>query len=98
VPGLFSHGCGFGACCAETRELATADFPKDVRFVSVYSKSDGIVDWRSCLDPAAEHVEIVASHIGMAVNPQAFRAVAGTLAPRAKARKRRAPHPRREAA
>lgn len=99
VPGLFSHGCGFGACCAETRELATADFPDDVRFVSVYSKSDGIVDWRSCLDPAAEHVEIVASHIGMAVNPQAFRAVAETLAPRERSgRKPRAQRTRRAAA
>ena len=25
--------------------------PRGVRLVSVYSKSDGVVDWRSCLDP-----------------------------------------------
>ena len=38
------------------------------RLVSVYSKSDGVVDWRSCLDPrATELVEIRASHCGMAV-------------------------------
>lgn len=96
VPGLFSHGCGFGDCCAATRALAQAPFPEEVRFVSVYSRSDGIVDWRTCLDPAAEHVEIAASHIGMAVNPQAYRAVAETLAPRPA--RRRAARPRRAAA
>ena len=40
---------------------------------SVYSRSDGIVDWRACLDPAAEHVEIRASHCGMAVSRAAYR-------------------------
>ena len=38
-------------------------------FVSVYSKTDGVVDWRACLDPHAEQVEIDASHCGMAVSP-----------------------------
>jgi triacylglycerol lipase len=48
--------------------------------VSVYSKSDGIVDWRSCLDPdATELVEIGASHCGMAVSRSAWRALAGAL-------------------
>jgi hypothetical protein len=49
--------------------------------VSVYSKSDGVVDWRSCLDPhAAELVEIRASHCGMAVSRAAWQAVADALA------------------
>jgi hypothetical protein len=48
--------------------------------VAVYSKSDGVVDWRACLDPCAdEHVEIRSSHIGMAVSPAAWRAVAAAL-------------------
>jgi hypothetical protein len=48
--------------------------------VSVYSKSDGVVDWRSCLDPhATELVEITASHCGMAVSRSAWRAVAEAL-------------------
>jgi hypothetical protein len=46
----------------------------------VYSKSDGVVRWRSCLDPAAEHLQIDASHIGMAVSPRAWRAVEHALA------------------
>lgn len=79
VPGLFAYGCGYGDCCAGSREQSQAPFPKDVGFVSVYSRRDGIVDWRSCLDPAAEHVEVVASHIGMSVNADAYRAVAQAL-------------------
>ena len=81
VPGLFGRGCIHGDCCAETRERAGDPFPRGVRFVSVYSRSDGIVDWRACLDPAAEHVEVGCSHIGMAVHPDVFRAIADALAP-----------------
>src|SRR3712207_7810234 len=55
VPGLFGRDCGTGDCCAETREQAAQRFPADVGFVSVYSRTDGIVDWRACLDPDAEH-------------------------------------------
>ena len=49
-------------------------------YVALYSRTDGIVDWRACLDPAAEHAEIVASHCGMAVSAQAYRAIADALA------------------
>lgn len=81
LPGLIGRGCTHGDCCAETRARRADAFPRDVRFVSVYSRSDGIVDWRSCLDPAAEHVEVRSSHIGMAVHADVFRAIAGALAP-----------------
>lgn len=80
VPGLFSHGCQWGECCAGTRELAREPFPAGVGFVSVFSKTDGIVDWRACLDPHAELVEVSASHIGMAVSVPTYRAVARALA------------------
>jgi pimeloyl-ACP methyl ester carboxylesterase len=80
VPGLFKASCRFGSCCRVfTREL-TADFPQDVGFVSVYSKRDGIVKWEACLDPAAEHVEVDASHCGMAVHDGTYAAVAAALA------------------
>ena len=81
VPGLIGRGCTHGECCDETRGRAGDPFPSDVRFVSVCSRSDGIVDWRACLDPAAEHVEVRSSHVGMAVHPDVFRAVARAMAP-----------------
>ncbi|MGH2714279.1 MAG: esterase/lipase family protein [Thermoleophilaceae bacterium] len=94
TPGLFRRSCMDGGCCADFWEELAGPLPAGVGFVSVYSKSDGIVDWRACLDPCAdEHVEIEASHIGMAVSPAAWRAVAAALERfgRAEARQRRAP-------
>jgi pimeloyl-ACP methyl ester carboxylesterase len=83
VPGLFTRECRNGDCCALSREHAQAPFPDGVRFVSLYSRSDGIVDWRMCLDPAADLVEVGGSHVGMAVNRSVFRAVGAALAPAA---------------
>jgi hypothetical protein len=69
-----------GACCAGSRRLLRAPFPERIGFVSVYSRSDGIVDWRVCLDPSAEHLEVDSSHIGMPVNAAVYRALAERLA------------------
>jgi pimeloyl-ACP methyl ester carboxylesterase len=79
VPGLFSFGCGSG-CCAQATADTTAPFPERVAFTSIYSRSDGVVAWRACLDPAADQVEVRSSHVGMAINAEVFRAVAATLA------------------
>ena len=52
-------------------------FPPEVGYVALYSRSDGIVDWRSCVDPDADVcVEVRGSHCGMGVNADAYRAVA----------------------
>jgi len=79
VPHMFSFKCLSGPCCESFRNDLAAPFPEDVGFVSIYSKSDGVVRWRSCLDEAARHVEVNASHCGMAVNPGAYRAMATAL-------------------
>jgi triacylglycerol lipase len=77
--GLFSHACQFGSCCREARADASAPWPEQVAFISVYSRSDGIVDWHACLDPHARHVEVRSSHVGMSVNPAVFEVVAEVL-------------------
>jgi triacylglycerol lipase len=79
VPGLFSHRCLRGPCCADFRAGLRAEFPPDVRYMSVYSRTDGIVDWRACLDPAAENVEVDTSHLGMALNPAVYEEIARAL-------------------
>jgi pimeloyl-ACP methyl ester carboxylesterase len=79
APGLFRRACLNGDCCAEFWEQQAQPLPRGTGFVSVYSRTDGIVDWRACLDPAAEHVEVSASHIGMAVNAEVYRAIANAL-------------------
>jgi triacylglycerol lipase len=80
VPGLFSRACMEGDCCADVRELVGAPFPDGVGFVSVHSRSDGIVDWRACVHPAASNVRVNASHCGMAVHGETYRVVARALA------------------
>ena len=81
VPGLFRMSCLRGACCKAFRTDLEARLPGGVRYVCVYSRSDGIVDWRACLDGAAtELVEIDASHCGMALSREAYAVVASALA------------------
>jgi len=79
VPGLFTRSCLDGDCCASFWELHDKPLPRGVGFVAIYSKSDGIVDWRSCLDGGARHIEVSSSHIGMAVHPDGYRVIADTL-------------------
>jgi hypothetical protein len=80
APGLFKRSCIDGQCCSSFWEDLAAPLPDGIDLVSVYSKSDGVVDWQSCLDPhATKLVEIQASHCGMAVSRSAWRAVADAL-------------------
>jgi triacylglycerol lipase len=98
APGLFKRSCLDGECCASFWQDLTGSLAADVGFVAVYSRSDGIVDWRACLDPSAdEQVEVRASHCGMSVNPAAWRAVAKALERFRRAEARRgAAKPQRE--
>jgi triacylglycerol lipase len=79
VRGLFSDDCLDGDCASEVREWMTLPFPAEVPYVSVYSRSDGVVDWRACLDPAAEWVEVNSSHVGMSFHPGVYEVLAERL-------------------
>jgi pimeloyl-ACP methyl ester carboxylesterase len=80
APGLFRHTCLWGDCCKSFRDDLLSELPAEVGYVSIYSRTDGIVDWRACLDEGAVHVEVRASHCGMAVNAGAYEALAAALA------------------
>jgi pimeloyl-ACP methyl ester carboxylesterase len=80
VPGLFTWRCLRGECCDGFRRAISGPFPEDIPYLAVYSRTDGIVDWRSCLDPAAELIEVDASHCGMSVNARVYRELAVALA------------------
>lgn len=56
-----------------------ADFPDGIDFVSIYSKTDGIVDWRTSIEPAAHPVEISASHRGLLNSVPGVAAIADAL-------------------
>jgi pimeloyl-ACP methyl ester carboxylesterase len=81
VPGLFSWTCLRGTCCAGFRQDLAGPFPAEVGYVALYSRSDGVVDWRACLDPAAGRcAEVESSHCGMAMSAAAYAEIAGALA------------------
>lgn len=67
--GLMSLDCIAGTCARESFEQSHLPLPDDVGFTAVYSRRDGIVDWKACIDPAAEPVEVRTSHCGMAIDP-----------------------------
>ena len=73
-----STDCLSGTCFEDNTRAATA--PLDVPAVSVYSKSDGIVPWRLCLDPSAECVEVHSTHTGMALDPDVYSVLRPRLA------------------
>jgi len=81
VPGLFSLRCLRGDCCGPFRAALAGPFPPHVPWTAIYSRSDGVVDWRACLDPqASEHVQVRSSHVGMGLNAGVYREIAGALA------------------
>jgi pimeloyl-ACP methyl ester carboxylesterase len=67
---------------SELRQAIAGDLP--VPTTSIYSRTDGIVNWRTCLlraSDTAENIEVhLASHVGLGVNAAALWAVADRLA------------------
>lgn len=57
--------------------------PIEVPITAIYSRNDGIVDWRTCPDrdtPGAVNVEVSSSHVGMGLDPTVWMRVARWLA------------------
>ena len=53
----------------------------DFRRYAIYSRTDGVVDWRSCVEEDESlNSEVDATHTGMAFNPQVYRIIAERLA------------------
>ncbi|MFL6105713.1 MAG: esterase/lipase family protein [Marmoricola sp.] len=77
--GLMSEDCIAGDCARASFEETHAPLDPEVGFTAIYSKRDGIVDWRACIDPAAVPVEVSASHVGMAIDPRVFDVVRHAL-------------------
>jgi len=84
---LERHGAGVlpacytAACTCNFLESLTVKMPKSVFQTAIYTKSDGIVDWRVCRTghPGIDY-EVSATHIGLAFNPIVFDVVAHRLA------------------
>ena len=65
---------------AQLRESRT---PPPVPSTAIYSKGDGIVPWRNCIEPDAlttDNIEVYGSHCGLGINAAVLYAVADRLA------------------
>ena len=69
------------------RESENYDLPSapPVPTTSIYSRTDGVVAWQASLqapsksNPQTENIEVLASHVGLGLNPSAWWAVADRL-------------------
>jgi hypothetical protein len=77
---MMGEDCTSGACARESWSHSQIPLTREVHFTSVFSRRDGIVDWRSCLDPQAKTVEVSSSHLGMAFDPVVLDVVSEALA------------------
>ncbi len=74
-------GEAFPARTAE--QLKALAEPLPIPCTSIYSRMDGVVAWRACLQPEgprSEIVEVRGSHLGLGFNPAALWVVADRLA------------------
>ncbi|WP_457109521.1 esterase/lipase family protein [Marmoricola sp. URHA0025 HA25] len=77
--GLMSEDCVGGSCARDSFEETQRALDPEVGFTAVYSRRDGVVDWRACIDPSAQPVEVSTSHVGMAFDPLVFEVVREAL-------------------
>ena len=76
---MMGEDCTAGDCARLSWEESRDALDPSVSFTSVFSRRDGVIDWRGCLDPGARTVEVRTSHIGMAIDPVVFDVVGSTL-------------------
>jgi pimeloyl-ACP methyl ester carboxylesterase len=79
VRGLIRYSCAFGGCCEAFRRDLAAPVADGVPHLNVYSRRDGVVDWRACHDPARHCVEVTSTHCGMAEDRVTLHVVAEFL-------------------
>jgi hypothetical protein len=79
-PGVLP-GCYTGACTCDFLESLMGDFPECVRQTAIYTRSDGIVDWRVCRTgvPGVD-IEVSATHLGMVFSPLVYGHIGRRLA------------------
>lgn len=82
--------CYTGACTCEFANAVRMDLPPTVDHAAIYTTTDGVVDWQSCIEEDDElNTRVSGTHAGLAFNPQAFRRIADLLATNVQQRRRR---------
>jgi triacylglycerol lipase len=73
--------CYTGRCTCQFLDTLRRDLPPGIVETAIYTKTDGVVDWRYCItgNPAVD-VEVPGTHIGLVFNPSVYDVVARRLA------------------
>ena len=73
--------CATGYCtCGFVQSMLAPQDVEPPQF-AVYSKKDGVADWRSCIEEdESANSEVNCTHVGMIVHPEVYRVVANRLA------------------
>ncbi len=73
--------CYTGRCTCDFLQRLKTPFPASVMETAIYTRSDGVVDWRYCMtgDPETDF-EVPGTHIGLAFNPTVYGLIADRLA------------------
>lgn len=73
--------CYTGQCTCSFLNSLRRDVPASVPQTAVYSRADGMVDWRYCMTGKADvDFEVTGTHIGMAFHPGVYKIIAERLA------------------
>ena len=72
--------CYTGRCTCEFLQALRQDVPNSVMETAVYTRSDGIVDWRYCrTENSAVDFEVSGTHLGLVFNSEAYTVIATRL-------------------
>ena len=63
----------------EKRFLRDLSAEPRVPTTSIYSRSDGVVNWKACMRSDINSIEVHGSHVGLALNPEVYRILAHLL-------------------
>ncbi|MFN7992089.1 MAG: alpha/beta fold hydrolase [Bryobacteraceae bacterium] len=73
-------GCYTSDCTCEFVSSLKDEFPEHVEQTAIYTKSDGIVDWRFCVTGNREiDHEVAGTHVGLVFNPAVYKILAERL-------------------
>ncbi|HTS63916.1 MAG TPA: hypothetical protein VMH28_17960 [Candidatus Acidoferrales bacterium] len=73
--------CYTASCTCSFLDHLRKDMPAGISETSIYTPTDGLVDWRVCMTGNPDNdFEVTGTHLGMAFNPAIYRIVAHRLA------------------
>jgi triacylglycerol lipase len=73
--------CYTGYCGCDAVSAFRLCLPESISDIAVFTKTDGVVDWRFCInEDAAKNYEVAGTHTGLAFNPQVFGLIGRQLA------------------